>query len=68
MGVAPADLLYVGDTALDVAAARAAGAACWAVTTGYHSREELEGAAADRIFDSIADVAKSVLKGGRWVT
>jgi phosphoglycolate phosphatase-like HAD superfamily hydrolase len=58
----------LGVTNVTEAAARAAGAACWAVTTGYHSREELEGAAADRIFDSIADVAKSVLKGGRWVT
>ena len=42
LGVETEALAYVGDTTLDIRAAHEAGARCIAVTTGYHSRIELE--------------------------
>jgi len=62
MDVSAPDFVYVGDTHLDVQSAQAAGARCWAVTTGYATRDVLIDAGADEIFDNIADVAKSVLR------
>jgi phosphoglycolate phosphatase len=61
LDVGPEDCVYVGDTHFDVHAARAAGVRAWAVTTGYHTRDQLVEAGADEIFDSMADVVKSVL-------
>jgi phosphoglycolate phosphatase len=61
MDVAPAEFVYIGDTRLDVQAAQAAGVRCWAVTTGYDTRADLETARADEIFDNIADAVKYVL-------
>lgn len=46
----------IGDTPADVAAAAAVGARSIAVTTGEHTREELEDAGADYIFDDLSDV------------
>ncbi len=68
MRVTPADFVYIGDTRLDVQAARAAGARCWAVTTGYDTRADLEAARADEIFDNIADAAKYVLSAGGYLS
>jgi HAD superfamily hydrolase (TIGR01509 family) len=65
LGAGPGDLVYVGDSRLDIAAAHAAGVRCWAVSTGYDTREELAGAGPEKIFDSMADVAKSVLTARR---
>lgn len=50
-GVAPAEALHVGDSAIDVEAAHGAGIRAVGVTWGFRSREELAGAGADRIID-----------------
>jgi phosphoglycolate phosphatase len=42
LGLEPAQTLYVGDTAIDMATARAAGIPSIAVTWGFRGREELE--------------------------
>ncbi len=50
-GVAPEEALHVGDTATDIAAARAAGMGTVGVTWGFRSREELLSAGADAVID-----------------
>lgn len=56
-GVAPGDTaVVVGDTVHDVAAARACGALCVAVTTGGDRRDTLEAAGADVVFDGLAPI------------
>lgn len=52
---------YVGDMSYDVLAARAAGARCVGVTTGYAPRAELESLGADAVFDSLAEVGQYLL-------
>jgi phosphoglycolate phosphatase-like HAD superfamily hydrolase len=49
-------VVVVGDTVHDVTAARAAGVRVIAVATGSVSRSELEGAGADEVFDTLADL------------
>lgn len=51
-GIAPERAVMVGDRKHDVLGAKAAGVASIGVTWGYGSREELEGAGADHVFDS----------------
>ena len=55
LGVAPPDCAYVGDSAIDVATARAAGMRAIAVSWGFRPRAELAGA------DAIADVPAALL-------
>ena len=56
---APDDALYVGDSAVDVRTARAAGVAVWAVTHGYGGA--LRGAdAPDRLIDSFDELARAL--------
>lgn len=56
-GHGPGDTaVVVGDTVHDVAAAKDCGALCVAVTTGTDSRETLEAAGADVVFDSLAPI------------
>jgi phosphoglycolate phosphatase len=56
---APVDALYVGDSALDVRTARAAGVAIWAVTHGYGGA--LRGAdAPDRSIDGFDELARAL--------
>ncbi|HTP70993.1 MAG TPA: HAD-IA family hydrolase [Burkholderiaceae bacterium] len=56
---APDDALYVGDSALDVRTARAAGVAVWAVSHGYGGA--LRGAAApDRLLDGLDELARAL--------
>jgi phosphoglycolate phosphatase len=47
---APASTLLIGDSPFDVSAAHNGGFACWGVTTGTHSAEELTAAGAERVF------------------
>ena len=49
-------VVVVGDTTLDVEAAKANGALCVAVTTGGDSRATLEAAGADIVFDRLAEL------------
>ena len=48
----------IGDTPSDIAAARALGARCIAVTTGSHSREALEDAGADIVLNDLGNVSE----------
>jgi phosphoglycolate phosphatase len=45
----------VGDTPLDIAAARAAGAVSVGVASGAYSTDTLEAAGADHVLDSLED-------------
>ncbi len=57
LGVAPSDcqVIVIGDTPRDVAAARAIGARCLAVTTGRHDARALREAGADRVVARLSD-------------
>jgi phosphoglycolate phosphatase len=61
LGVAPADMVVVGDSRFDVAAARAACCPVLALTTGYESRVELESHQPDAVLASLAEAADWVL-------
>lgn len=50
-GVAREEVLYVGDSAVDIQTAHAAGLRAIGVSWGFRAREELEQASADRIID-----------------
>ena len=50
-GVACEEVLYVGDSGVDIETAHAAGVRAIGVSWGFRTREELEKAAADRIID-----------------
>lgn len=54
LGLPPDQVVMIGDTPYDVAAARKAGVACWAVRCGGWTDEELQGA--EKIFDSPQDI------------
>jgi phosphoglycolate phosphatase-like HAD superfamily hydrolase len=51
----PKEVLVVGDTPLDVAAAHAAGAVAVGVASGRYSTEELAAAGADHVVASLRD-------------
>jgi len=53
-GIAAADTVVVGDTAYDMAMARAAGAAAIGVSWGYHARDSLIAAGASTVIDDFA--------------
>ena len=56
MGVAPAECLMVGDTTVDILAARAAGAQSVGVLCGFGEKDELLEAGADLILETTADL------------
>jgi phosphoglycolate phosphatase len=62
LGVTPAEMLYVGDSSVDIAAARAAGCPVIAVSYGYGKKPSaahpLEDAKADGLVDTLADLAR----------
>lgn len=53
-------MAHVGDSAIDVQAARAAGVAAWAVRGGYDGGTPIEEAMPHRIFDDLGEVAQFV--------
>jgi phosphoglycolate phosphatase len=55
--IAPSELLYVGDSALDVAAARAAGCPVVMVAYGYNRGRPASESAADAVIATLADLA-----------
>jgi phosphoglycolate phosphatase len=65
LGVGRDRMAHVGDSAIDVAAARNAGAAAWGVPYGYNAGVPIADANPDRIFDSLPLVAEHVLGGRR---
>jgi len=52
---------HVGDSAIDVAAARQAGVVAWAVPWGYNAGVPVADSRPDRMFGSLAEVADHVL-------
>jgi phosphoglycolate phosphatase-like HAD superfamily hydrolase len=56
LGIPVERCLMVGDTTVDIQAARAAGARSAGVLSGFGYRDELERAGADRIFESSRDL------------
>lgn len=56
---------HLGDSAVDVAAARNAGMAAWAVPYGYNAGVAIEACNPDRLFQSLQEVAEHVLAGRR---
>ncbi len=57
LGGAPADAVFVGDSRIDVATARAAGVRLVAVTWGFAARADLAAAGATELAESAADLA-----------
>lgn len=51
LGVAIVDCVMIGDSANDVAAARAAGCPAWCVRSGYNRGEAIEASGPDAVFD-----------------
>jgi len=56
----PGQAAHVGDSDTDVAAARNAGVAAWAVPWGYNAGRPVAAAAPDRIFQSMSEIAQLV--------
>lgn len=63
LGVAAGRAAHVGDSAIDVQAARNAGLAAWAVPYGYNAGLPIAAARPDRIFLNLRQVADYVLVG-----
>ncbi|MCD6575780.1 MAG: HAD family hydrolase [Nanoarchaeota archaeon] len=54
--VQPPQILHIGDTIHDIAAAKEAGAKSAGICTGYHTKERLEEADPDYLFDSLDEI------------
>jgi phosphoglycolate phosphatase len=63
LGAQLAHTAHVGDSAIDIAAARNAGVAAWAVPYGYNGGAAIASSEPDRIFDRLEEVADHVLAG-----
>jgi phosphoglycolate phosphatase len=59
-GCQAAQMAHVGDSRIDVEAARNAGVAAWAVTYGYNAGEPIATALPDRLFDELPAIARHV--------
>ena len=57
LGLAPADCIYVGDTRVDIIAAKAAGMQTIAVLTGFDDYDALARQKPDAIIESVAEIA-----------
>ena len=62
LGLAPAQMLYVGDSSVDIGAARAAGSPVIAVSYGYGKDHGSATAQADALVDDLAEVAAWCLR------
>jgi phosphoglycolate phosphatase len=58
VGASPAETIFVGDSRVDVATARAAGVSLVAVTWGFGTRAELAEAGATVFADGVAELAR----------
>ncbi len=61
LGVPLARCAHVGDSAVDVAAARNAGVAAWAVPYGYNAGAPIEASQPARLFQSLPEIVEHVL-------
>jgi phosphoglycolate phosphatase len=62
LGMHAGESLFVGDSSIDVATAKAAGVICWAVPYGYNMGESIESAHPDRIISTL-EAVPSFFKG-----
>lgn len=56
LGASAGEALFIGDSAIDVSTARAAGVVCWAVPYGYNLGRPIEDAMPDRVVPDIREV------------
>ena len=63
LGVPAERSAHVGDSSIDIEAARNAGVAAWAVPYGYNAGKPIERARPDRVFQTLPEVAAHVLCG-----
>ena len=63
LGVSTTRTAHVGDSSTDIAAARNAGVAAWAVPYGYNAGVPITQALPDRLFQTLPQVAEHVLSG-----
>ena len=63
LGTTTARTAHVGDSAIDVQAARNAGVAAWAVPYGYNAGIPVQDANPERIFETLPQMADYVLAG-----
>jgi phosphoglycolate phosphatase len=61
-GVAPADVISIGDEVRDIEAARAVGIACGAVSWGYAAPAALRALAPDHMFAQMDEIAEMVCR------
>ena len=57
----PKDILYVGDSVLDIEAARQAGIKCVSIPTGLYTSETLRKLSPDFVMDTMQDLEEFVL-------
>lgn len=62
LGVSPADAVYVGDSEVDIATARAAGLGFVGVAWGFRGRAALEESGADTVVDAPADLPAAIAR------
>jgi phosphoglycolate phosphatase-like HAD superfamily hydrolase len=62
LGAHPATTMLVGDSPFDVQAAHHGGFACWCVTTGTHSAEQLRAAGAEAVFPDLFAVQTALAR------
>jgi phosphoglycolate phosphatase len=62
LGIAPAEMLYIGDSSVDIAAARAAGCPVIAVSYGYGKDHSAADTKADGLVDKLTDVVTMYLR------
>jgi phosphoglycolate phosphatase len=60
LGARPETTLLLGDSPFDVEAAHNGGFACWGVTTGTHTAEQLQAAGAEGVFADLVAVQKAL--------
>jgi phosphoglycolate phosphatase len=61
-GIAPADVISIGDEVRDIEAARAVGIACGAVSWGYAAPAALQALAPDHMFAQMEEIADVVCR------
>lgn len=62
-GVAPHEVIAIGDETRDIEAARIAGIACGAVTWGYAAPAALRERGPDHVFERMEEIAETLLAG-----
>ena len=67
-GVAPAQVIAIGDEVRDIEAARAAGIACGAVCWGYAAPAALRALAPDYMFEHMRDIADTLCGNVGWIS